>query len=291
MARPVSSRGTALPERCLAAYQHLRAEAGPLDGPRVPDVQSGLADRLVLPMPYAICSSIGGDGLPRRGLGDDILAHGRPLYRVRLFRREPPARRCAVPIPAGPVSTSTVACPRTVMVEMMVAAARNGIRIGSFSPRILEISMSGSTARAPIDRPALADRARRRLYADEVKRVADLGLVLQAYSSKWIAQDGEALRAKMGDESAERILPLRDLIDAGFMYRWRPTTYHRRCSCRSTMRLAPDGCRQGTWSRPVCFASRSARLRQSGGRVAEFRGGCEGHDRGWPLRRSRDSVR
>ncbi|MCH9672040.1 MAG: amidohydrolase family protein, partial [Gammaproteobacteria bacterium] len=50
---------------------------------------------------------------------------------------------------------------------------------------------------------------------DEVKRVADLGLVLQAYSSKWIGQDGEHLRAQLGDARSDRVLPMRDLLDAG----------------------------------------------------------------------------
>lgn len=51
--------------------------------------------------------------------------------------------------------------------------------------------------------------------ADEIRRVRDLGLVLQAYSNRWIAQEGEKLREELGDEGTSRILPMRDLLDAG----------------------------------------------------------------------------
>ena len=100
------------------------------------------------------------------------------------------------------------------MVEMMVEAARLGIRVGSFSPRILDLF-------AKVDRRVSISGQRWLLEhvgmftADEIKRVRDLGLLVQAYSSKWIEQDGEKLRSELGDEGAERVLPMRDLIDAG----------------------------------------------------------------------------
>ena len=49
----------------------------------------------------------------------------------------------------------------------------------------------------------------------DIARIGDLGLVLQAYSNKWIYQDGELLRAQLGEDGANRVLPMRDLIDAG----------------------------------------------------------------------------
>jgi predicted amidohydrolase YtcJ len=100
------------------------------------------------------------------------------------------------------------------MVEMMVEAARNGIRVGSFTPGILDL-FEAVDKRAPIgDQRWLIEHVGM-FSRDEVRRIADLGLVLQAYSTKWIEQDGEGLRAKDGAEGGERILPMRDLIDAG----------------------------------------------------------------------------
>ena len=50
---------------------------------------------------------------------------------------------------------------------------------------------------------------------DEIARIKDLGLVLQAYSNRWIHYEGESLRRKYGIENVDRILPMRDLLDAG----------------------------------------------------------------------------
>jgi predicted amidohydrolase YtcJ len=42
-----------------------------------------------------------------------------------------------------------------------------------------------------------------------------LGLVLQAYSNRWLYQDGEQLRRDLGASEVDRILPMRELVDAG----------------------------------------------------------------------------
>ncbi|GIT26174.1 MAG: hypothetical protein CM1200mP41_22180 [Gammaproteobacteria bacterium] len=42
------------------------------------------------------------------------------------------------------------------------------------------------------------NRTRGFLDADQVRRLRDLGVVLQAYTYKWIYQDGEALRRRLG---------------------------------------------------------------------------------------------
>ena len=96
----------------------------------------------------------------------------------------------------------------------MVEAARAGIRVGSFSPRILDLYEQVNARCSIVDQRWIIEHVGM-FERDEIQRVADLGLVLQAYSSKWIGQDGERLRAQLGDARSDRILPMRDLLDAG----------------------------------------------------------------------------
>ncbi len=154
-----------------------------------------------------------GRWLARKGLGDDMLRMA-GLYTESDVSEENRLRALCGPYTGWAGFNFDSCLPEDVMVEMMVEAARLGVRVGSFSPRILDLYEQVNT-RAPItDQRWLIEHVGI-FTADEIKRVADLGLVLQAYSSKWIAQDGEGLRATMGEAATDQILPLRDLIDAG----------------------------------------------------------------------------
>ncbi|MCB1745374.1 MAG: amidohydrolase family protein, partial [Gammaproteobacteria bacterium] len=106
------------------------------------------------------------------------------------------------------------ALPEKVMLELMVEAARNGIRIGSFSPGILDL-YEQVDRRAPIAGQRWLIEHVGQFDREQIKRIRDLGLVLQAYSSKWIGQDGEALRERLGESRVHQVLPMRDLLDAG----------------------------------------------------------------------------
>ena len=99
-------------------------------------------------------------------------------------------------------------------MDMMVESARLGVRIGSFSPGILDL-YEEVNRRVPITEQRWLIEHIGRFSKDEIPRIRDLGLVLQAYSSKWIAQDGEKLRDELGEEGCETVLPLRDLVDVG----------------------------------------------------------------------------
>jgi predicted amidohydrolase YtcJ len=100
------------------------------------------------------------------------------------------------------------------MVELMIEAAKNGIRVGSFSDNILDL-YEEVNKHAPIgDQRWLIEHIG--MYSkEEIARIKDLGLVLQAYSNRWIHYEGESLRRKYGVENVDRILPMRDLLDAG----------------------------------------------------------------------------
>lgn len=154
-----------------------------------------------------------GRWLARKGLGCDMLRMA-GLYTESDYTEENRLRALCGPYTGWAGFNFDSCLPEDVMVEMMVEAARLGVRIGSFTPGILDL-YEQVDRRAPIGGQRWLIEHIGLFTPDEIKRIADLGLVLQAYSTKWIEQDGEGLRAEMGDDAAERILPLRDLVDAG----------------------------------------------------------------------------
>lgn len=194
----------------LAAYQDLRAR-GPL------------AVRSVLMFspawPTANMETIRemlsdwGRWLAGRGMGDKYLRMC-GLYTESDCSEENRLRALCGPYTGWAGFNFDAGLPEDVMVEMMVEAARLGIRVGSFSPRIVDL-FEKVDRRAPIAGQRWLIEHIGILTPDEIKRVRDLGLVAQAYTSKWIEQNGESLRAQRGEEGAADVVPMRSLIDAG----------------------------------------------------------------------------
>ncbi len=194
----------------LAAYQALRAE-GPLA------VRASLMFSPAWPNTDrdAVVDLLGdwGRWLAGRGLGDGHLRMA-GLYAESDYSEENRLRALCGPYTGWAGFNFDAALPEDIMVEMMVEAARAGIRVGSFSPNILEL-YEKVNAQAPIvdqrwliEHIGIFDR-------DEVKRIRDLGLVLQAYTSKYIWQEGEQHRSTLGEDNAGQVVPMRDLLDAG----------------------------------------------------------------------------
>jgi predicted amidohydrolase YtcJ len=194
----------------LAAYQALYRE-GPLAvrsslmfSPAWPSTDSAAVKDLLLDW---------GRWLGRRGLGD---AHLRMagLYTESDYSEENRLRALCGPYTGWAGFNFDAALPEDIMVEMMVEAARAGIRVGSFSPDLLSI-YERVNARSPITEQRWIIEHIGIISQDEIARIRDLGLVLQAYTNKYIWQDGERLRAELGANGAEKIVPMRDLLDAG----------------------------------------------------------------------------
>jgi predicted amidohydrolase YtcJ len=194
----------------FAAYQHLREEgalpvrSSLMFSPAWPSTDVESVRDLLLDW---------GRWLARRGLGDEYLRMA-GLYTEYEVSEENRLRALCGPYTGWAGFNFDSCLPEDVMVEMMIEAARAGIRVGSFSPRILSLFEKVNKV-APIGEQRWLIEHIGMFSPDEIKRVRDLGLVLQAYSSKWIAQDGEALRTRLGDDAVDQVLPLRDLIDAG----------------------------------------------------------------------------
>jgi predicted amidohydrolase YtcJ len=100
------------------------------------------------------------------------------------------------------------------MVEMMVEAARNHIRVGSFTPNILDLYERVNRAVPIADRRWIIEHIG--VYGpEEIARIRDLGLVLTSYTGRYIWQDGATLARQLGPAGASRIAPLRALREAG----------------------------------------------------------------------------
>ncbi len=194
----------------FAAYQHLRNEgalpvrASLMFSPAWASTER--ADVVDLLVDW-------GRWLAGRGLGDEFLRMA-GLYTEYEVSEENRLRALCGPYTGWAGFNFDCCLPKDVMVEMMSEAAQLGIRVGSFSPGILDL-YEAINRRTPITEQRWMIEHIGRFSRDEIARIRDLGLVLQAYSSKWIAQDGEKLRDELGEEEVGSILPLRDLVDAG----------------------------------------------------------------------------
>jgi hypothetical protein len=154
-----------------------------------------------------------GRWLAGRGLGDDYLRMA-GIYTESDFSPENHLRALCGPYTGWAGFNFDSCLPEDVMVEMMVEAARNGIRVGSFDPKILSL-YELVNKRTPITEQRWIVEHVGIFDADEISRLSDLGVVLQAYSNRWIYQEGEQHRAALGEDGAAKVLPMRALIDAG----------------------------------------------------------------------------
>jgi len=194
----------------LAAYQDLRAE-GPLP------VRSSLMFSPAWPSadPEALRDLLvdWGRWLKGRGLGDHHLSMG-GIYLESDYTRENQLRALCGPYTGWAGFNFDCCLPADVMLELMVEAARLGIRVGSFDPDILS-AYEAVNRRVPITGQRWVIEHIGVFGPDEIARLRDLGVVLQAYTNHWIYQQGEVQRTKLGEEGASRVLPMRALLDAG----------------------------------------------------------------------------
>ena len=154
-----------------------------------------------------------GRWLSGRGMGDEYLRMA-GLYTESDYSEEKRLRAECGPYTGWAGFNFDAALPESVMIELMVEAARNGIRVGSFSENILNL-YEEVNKHVPICEQRWLIEHIGRYSQEEIRRIKDLGLILQAYSNRWIYQDGEMLRHEFGQENVDQILPKRDLLDAG----------------------------------------------------------------------------
>ena len=194
----------------LAAYEAVRRKGLPsvranlMFSPAWPNIQAEDVRDLLLDW---------GRWLGGRGMGDEYLRMA-GFYSESDYSHENCLRAECGPYTGWAGFNFDSALPEDVMLELMIEAAKNGIRVGSFTENILDLYETVNK-HAPIgDQRWLIEHIG--MYTkDEIARIKDLGLVLQAYSNRWIHYEGESLRETHGAENVDRILPMRDLLDAG----------------------------------------------------------------------------
>src|SRR5262245_37308019 len=202
--------GHGISSEVLAAYQALRERGQPrvrahlVWSPAWPSADAAAVLDLVLSWGGWLC---------RRGLGDEYLRVG-GLYTESDYSEENRLRAATSPYTGWAGFSYRAALPEDVMVEMMIEAARNEIRVGSFSPNILDLYERVNRAVPIADRRWVIEHIG--VYGpEEIRRIKDLGLVLTAYTGRYIWKDGAALAQQLGPGGASRIAPLRALREAG----------------------------------------------------------------------------
>ena len=202
--------GHGISAEVLAAYQALRERGRPsvrahlLWSPAWPSAEPGAVTALLRSW---------GAWLARRGLGDEYLRMG-GLYTESDYSEENRLRGATSPYTGWASFSYLAALPEDVMVEMMIEAARHHIRVGSFTPNILDLYERVNRAVPIVDRRWTIEHIG--VYgAEEIARIRALGLVLTSYTGRYIWQDGAALARELGPGGASRIAPLRALREAG----------------------------------------------------------------------------
>ncbi|CAH1660367.1 Exoenzymes regulatory protein AepA [Hyphomicrobiales bacterium] len=154
-----------------------------------------------------------GHWLASRGLGDAWLGMA-GLYGEIDDSVERGLRSAAFPQTGWAGFHYNSSLPRDALKEVLVEAARNGIRAVGILPNMLDLF-------AEVDR--VAPIAGQRwilghvvsLTPDQVKQVAGLGLAVTTHLTAYIYKRGSELVEKLGRERAGEIVPLRSLREAG----------------------------------------------------------------------------
>ena len=150
--------------------------------------------------------------LAGRGLGDDMLRVGGLI--TEIGRNPDNAIRAAAPTTGWAGFNYDMGLPRDRAKDLLVACARNGIRVTGIWPDMLDLFVEVDRI-APIRglRWVLGHIAV--LNRDQVGLIRDLGLVVTTHTNRYIAKEGHLLRARHNLPDEDAIVPLRSLRDAG----------------------------------------------------------------------------
>ena len=104
--------------------------------------------------------------------------------------------------------------PREQLRDALVAAARHDVRVGGIQRDLLGLYEEVNRIVPLRDRRWVLEHISV-LTDDEIHRIRDLGLVVTTHTNSYIAKQGDILRARVGAEAEDTIVPLRKLRDAG----------------------------------------------------------------------------
>ena len=103
---------------------------------------------------------------------------------------------------------------RELVREVVLEAARNGMRVSTLYADCLDLFEEANKVQPIVGNRWIVSHIRT-LSPDEISRIRDLGAVVTTQTNRWIADQGSALRARLGAAREDEIVPLRRLKDAG----------------------------------------------------------------------------
>ena len=106
------------------------------------------------------------------------------------------------------------ALPRERMKELLIAFARNGIRVTTTRRNMLELFDEVNRV-APIRDLRWVLGHISALTPEEIERARELGLCMTTHTNRYVYKEGHLLRQRLGAERENEISPLRTLTQAG----------------------------------------------------------------------------
>ncbi|MEC7489234.1 MAG: amidohydrolase [Pseudomonadota bacterium] len=151
--------------------------------------------------------------LGKRGLGDDWLRVG-GMFTDTGMDADAIFRANAAPYTGWSGFNYDNGVPQNRMVEFMIEAARNDIRLAVIGERFLDL-FEEVNRKVPIGNMRWIIGHLDILNADQIQKAADLGVVMTTHTNRYIYKHGHVSRAEMGPDRLNDIVPLRRLLDAG----------------------------------------------------------------------------
>jgi predicted amidohydrolase YtcJ len=153
-----------------------------------------------------------GRWLAGRGLGDDWLRI-QGLFTEVDTSPEHGLRKAAFPN-TGWAGFNYAGLPPEVMKVLLTECARNGIRVEVIGSDLLDM-IAGVARAAPMAGQRWVIAHVGALDQAQIERVHDLGLCVTTHTNAFVYKRGAALRAGIGAERENDLVPLRRLLDAG----------------------------------------------------------------------------
>ena len=151
--------------------------------------------------------------LGKRGLGDDWLRVG-GMFTDTGMDADAVFRSQTAPYTGWSGFNYDTGVPQNRMVEFMVEAARNDIRLAVIGPRFLDM-FEEVNREVPITDKRWVIGHLDVLNETQIQKAADLGVVMTTHTNRYIYKHGHILREELGPERLNDIAPVRRLLDAG----------------------------------------------------------------------------
>ena len=151
--------------------------------------------------------------LGRRGLGDHWLRVA-DIYTEIDSGPETKLRALTLPHTGWAGYSPDVGLPRAAVLDLMMEAARNDVRIAGIWANLLPMYQEVDK-RIPLAGKRWVLGHQRTLDKDQIAIIKDLGLVLTTHTNRHIYKEGALARDRLGPGKEDTIVPLRTLQEAG----------------------------------------------------------------------------